>query len=469
MTRERGLKGEVAVIVPSGMLGAGLKAEHVQHGIRRGARAIACDSGSTDSGPSYLARGVSKMNREAVKRDLEILIKAAAGAGIPLLVGTCGTAGSDAGVDWTAEIAVEVARERRLQPRIALLYSEQSVETLKRKLAWGLTRPLAPSGALTDELLDSCDRIVALMGPEPYIAALRQGATIVLGGRTTDPAVLAAVPIMMGAGFGPSWHAAKVAECGGQCTERPRAGGVLMRVGADAFEMEPLDAANQCTPNSVSAHMLYETIDPNRMSEPGGTLDVTDASYLPVDARTVRVTGSRWQDSAYTMKLEGAASGCYQTIMLVGIEDTEVLANLDTFIDRLYAALLDRVDDIFGRTAGEYDISLRPYGWNAVSGQRVPADAAPPREVGLLFVATAATQELATKIAKACNPYFFHFPLRTGIELPSYAFPFSPAEIERGPVFEFKLNHVVEVDDPCELVRTAWIDLSEKVRLVAHG
>ena len=36
-----------------------------------GAQAIAGDSGSTDSGPSYLARGVSKINRESIKRDLE--------------------------------------------------------------------------------------------------------------------------------------------------------------------------------------------------------------------------------------------------------------------------------------------------------------------------------------------------------------------------------------------------------------
>ncbi len=44
------------------------------------------------------------------------------------------------------------------------------------------------------------------------------------------------------------------------------------------------------------------------------------------------------------------------------------------------------------------------------------------------------------------------------MELPSYGFPFSPAEIERGRVYEFRLNHVVEVDDPLELVRTEWVD-----------
>ena len=46
----------------------------------------------------------------------------------------------------------------------------------------------------------------------------------------------------------------------------------------------------------------------------------------------------------------------------------------------------------------------------------------------------------------------------------AYLRPFSPADIERGQVFEFKLNHVVEVDDPMELVRMRWIDLRREER-----
>ncbi len=102
-------------------------------------------------------------------------------------------------------------------------------------------------------------------------------------------------------------------------------------------------------------------------------------------------------------------------------------------------------------------ISLRTYGWNAVDGLPVAAAVTPPREIGLLFVATAATQELATQIAKTCNPHFFHMPLTADQQLPSYAFAFSPAEIERGQVFEFRLNHVIGVDRPDELVRTTFV------------
>lgn len=450
----------IRIIVPCGSLGAGVRAEEVRYGIERGAQAIATDAGSTDSGAAYLALGMSKNNRGAVKRDLLILMKAQAEAKIPLLIGSCGQAGGDANVDWTKEIVLEIARELSLQPRIAILYCEQDKATLKAKNAAGDVRPLPPLGPLTDDVIESCDHIVAAMGPEPYIAALQNGADIVLGGRTTDTAVLSCFALMKGAPTGPSWHAAKVAECGAQCTVYPtRGAGVLISIGADGFEVEPLNADNRCDPHSVSAHMLYENFNPFQLVEPGGVLDVTTAHYASVDDRTVKVTGSVWTKAPYTMKLEGAAAGRYQTIMLIGIQDPDVLARIDEFHDNMLAVLNERVRATIGSAAGNFHISLRLYGWNAVSGVKPEPGTPPPREVGVLFVATAETQALATQIAKACNPYFFHFPLSLDKELPSYGFAFSPADIERGRVYEFKLNHVVHVADPMELVRTEWVDL----------
>jgi acyclic terpene utilization AtuA family protein len=450
---------ETAIIVPVGAIGAGVRAADVRRGIALGAHAIAADAGSTDSGPFYLATGISKYSREAVAHDLRILMAVREEAHIPLLIGSCGTSGCDDAVDWTLEIVLDIARELGQSPRIAVLYSEQPAQRIKEMNANGAVSALAPSWALTDGAIDSCTHIVAVMGPEPYVAALQAGADIVLGGRTTDTAVLAAVPLMRGAGAGPAWHAGKVAECGGQCTVDPTDGGVLIRVRADDFDVEPLSARNRCDPHSVSAHMLYENSDPYRLVEPGGVLEVNDADYRPLDDRVVRVTGSRFVPAPYTMKLEGAGPGPFQTIMLIGIADPTVLASLDLFVDRLSSALHERVRDTLGAEAGDFDISLRAYGWNAVSGRPLPAGTPPPPEVGIMFVATASTQAIATRIAKACNSHFFHFPVRRDVELPSYAFPFSPAEIERGQVFEFRMNHVIRVDDPAAFVRTRWIDV----------
>lgn len=460
--------GGVKVLVPAGALGAGVRSDEVEIGLAAGAHAIALDAGSTDSGPAYLGSGKSKYSRVAVKRDLSILMAARAKAGIPLLVGSCGTSGCDEAVDWTLEIVLEIAAEQGVTPRIAVLYSEQDKAVLKARNADGRILPLPPLGALEDATIDACAHIVALLGPEPYAAALRAGAEIVLGGRTTDTAVLAAVPLMLGAASGPAWHGAKVAECGGQCTVNPMNPGILFSVDEEGFDIAPLSPDNRCEPHTVSAHMLYENSDPFRLIEPGGVLDVTESVYRSLDGRTVRVTGSRWEPKPYTMKLEGAAGGPFQTIMLVGIEDPAVLADLDGFMARMDEILRERIHRAMGDTVGDFDISLRAYGWNAVSGVSPAPGSSPPREIGLMFVATAESQAQATQIAKVCNPYFFHFPVRRDIELPSYAFPFSPAEIERGQVFEFKLNHVVETADPFELVRTRWVN-PQQAKEAGHG
>jgi hypothetical protein len=329
------------------------------------------------------------------------------------------------------------------------------------RAAAGSITPLAPMTDSAPDRFSACDHIVALMGPEPYIAALREGADIVLGGRTTDTAVLAAVPLMRGTATGPAWHAAKIAECGSLCTTHPREGGVMIHVGHDHFTIEPLGADNQCTVDTVYSHMLYENSDPFLLHEPGGILDVRAAKYVALDERVVRVTGSRFLPQPYTMKLEGASGGGWQTMMLVGIQDPEVLAEIDRFVAHMHEVLVARVRQTMGERAGTFDISLRAYGWNAVSGLAPPAGTPAPREIGLMFVATAATQQIATEIAKTCNPWFFHLPLNARQELPSYAFPFSPAEVERGQVYEFQLNHVVHVEHPMELVRTVFVAREE--------
>ena len=148
--------------------------------------------------------------------------------------------------------------------------------------------------------------------------------------------------------------------------------------------------------------------------------------------------------------------------MLIGIRDPDVLARIDEFHDKMLATHYKRVHDTIGAAAGDFHISLRMYGWNGVTGMKPPEGTPPPRELAVLFVATAATQEMAHEIAKSCNPRFFHFPIDLSKGLPSYGFPFSPAEVDRGPVYEFKLNHIIELDDPMSVVRTVWLDLSRK-------
>lgn len=444
---------EVRVLVPAGMLGAGFPPRTVDRGLALGADVIAVDGGSTDSGPHYLGSATPKTTAAAVARDLRLLLRACARAGIPLVVGSCGTGGTDAGVDWVAGIVEELLREEGLALTVARIYSEQRAADLVEQLDAGRISPLPPQGALDAATLESCTHIVGMMGHEPIVEALQAGADVVLAGRATDTAVAAAVPLMRGMPAGPTWHASKIVECGGQCTTDPRPGGVLATIDAGGFTIEPLDESVACTPTSVAAHMLYETVDPFSMREPAGTLVVRDAVYTALDERRVRVEGSRFEPAdQHTIKLEGARVAGYTTMSFSAIRDPHILADIAGWAALLEEVLAARVQQTLGLAPPAYEIDLRLYGHDAVLGSIDPATG-PPREVGAMLLVQAPDQATATAVAKIANPLMLHLPPRGMAHLPSLAFPFSPAETERGPAYEFALHHVVDVDDPSGMFR----------------
>jgi Acyclic terpene utilisation family protein AtuA len=443
----------VGVLVPAGMLGAGFDPATVVRGLALGADVIAVDGGSTDSGPYYLGTGQAKTAEDAVRRDLRILLAAACDAGIPLIVGSCGTGGTDADVRWVAGIVHEICAEDGLNLKVARIYSEQRAADLLPRLRAGRIHPLAPSGQLDAATLQRCTHIVGMMGHEPIEQALRVGADVVLAGRATDTALSAAFPLMRGMAPGPTWHAAKIVECGGQCTTDPRTGGVFARIDHSGFTVEPLDPDTACTPTSVAAHMLYETVNPFTMREPAGTIEVAGARYTALDDHTVRVEGSRFEPAVqYTIKLEGAAVSGYETVSFAGIRDPRILASLDEWAEFFDKTLTERVEEVLGLAVGSWDADLRLYGHNAILGDLEPAPAS-PREVGVMLLVSAVDQQTATAISKIANPLLLHLPLPGMTYLPSFAFATSPAHIDRGAAYEFVLNHVVAVDTPTELFR----------------
>jgi hypothetical protein len=446
---------KVSVLAPTGMLGAGFPEATIERGIALGADVISVDAGSTDSGPYYLGSAQPKTTRAAVARDLRILLRAAAGAGIPLIVGSCGTSGTDAGVDWVAGIVTDLLADDGLDLRVARVYSEQDADTLTKRLEEGRIHALPPLGELRPQTLESCTHIVGMMGHEPIVAALEAGAQVVLAGRATDTAVAAAYPLMKGMPAGPTWHASKIIECGGQCTTDPRAGGVLATIDKDGFSIEPLDPAVACTPILVAAHMLYETVNPFRMREPAGTLDVREATYTALDDRRVRVEGSLFHAAdQHTVKLEGARITGYETMSFSAIRDPHILANIDDWAALMRTMIRQRVEQTLGLSEDKYAFDLRLYGHNAVLGHLEPAQAA-PREVGVMLLVNAPDQATATAVAKIANPLMLHLPTADMNYLPSLAFATSPAETERGPAYEFVLHHVVDTTTPTDMFRVA--------------
>ena len=440
----------VRVLIPSGALGLNYDKAALDRGLACKPDIIAIDGGSTDSGPAYLGRGVSKYSRASTKVEWRGLMEARAKAGVPLVIGTAGTCGTDSAVDWLLDITREIATEIGQTVKIAVLRSSQSNADIANAYSNNRLQPLPNAPEISKLTLLDCTNIVALAGAEQISAALETGADIVIAGRTTDTAIIAALPLMRGLNAGAAWHGAKIGECGALCATNPQSGVVLIGFDDEGFTITPMAEDSCATPHTVSAHMLYENSDPFILYEPGGHLDVTDAKYTALDDKRVRVTGSKWVPSSqYNVKLEGAILAGYQSVLIVLLRDKRYVANAKEWAEDITEKCTEKVIDRMGLSAGEFNIELRLIGKTASFGD-LESRTDPPVEIGVMGVVTAATQALATEIGQILNPYLLHHPLTSEEEQPTFAFPFSPADLSRGAIYAFCLNHVLELSNPMD-------------------
>ena len=435
------------VLIPSGALGLSYDRAALHAGISRNPNIIAIDGGSTDSGPHYLGTGTSKYSRSTIKAQWRELMLARAEANVPLVIGTAGTCGADDAVDWLAEITREIAQDVDQDIRLAILKSSQPVSRIKTALENDQIKPLEPVLDINETCIEACTNIVALAGVEQIQKALETGADIVIAGRTTDTAIIAALPLARGCHFGGAWHGAKIGECGALATTKPNSGTIMITFDTHGFTVEPMAETARATPYTVSAHMLYENSNPLQLYEPGGHLDVTRATYTALDDRRVRVTGSNWVPSdIYTVKLEGARIGGYQSVSLTLIREKRYTNNIQTWVADVETACKTEAQE---EVDGNFTLELRIIGLNATLGH-LDKTAKIGTEVGILAIVTADTEGTAQEVAKILNPYLLHHPLSEQEEMPTFAFPFSPNEMFRGEFYEFCLNHVMILKDPME-------------------
>ena len=447
----------IKVLVPSGVLGLGFDLEALNNGVKNNPDIISIDGGSTDSGPYSLGSGTSKYSRAAIKAEWKSLMIAREKANVPLVIGSCGTCGTNGMVDWMENITIELAEELNQNIKIAKLYCQQEKNFIKKKFQLSKIFPLNPAPMLNDQLIEEMTNIVALAGAEQIQECINTGAEIILAGRTTDTAIISALPLMKGANPGSSWHGAKVAECGALCTTNPTSGVVMVEFDKTGFTVEPMSKNASCTSETVAAHMLYENADPYILHEPGGYMDVTFSNYYNIDKKKVRVEGAKWHSSKqYSVKLEGAKIAGYQASLLVLLRDKNYVENVKKWTDKLSKFLKKEINERMAIDTSEYSMEFRHIGLNATLGE-LEKNIRSPVEVGVLCLITSKNQ-ISTEIAKLINPFLLHFPLSSNEELPTFAFPFSPVHSDRGCVYEFALNHILELDNPMDAFQ---IEISE--------
>jgi ribosome modulation factor len=450
---------EIRIVSATGILGSGFREESLKRAMAREPHFIGADSGSTDPGPHYLGSSDTLFSDSAYKRDLRLMLLAGRAANVPVIVGSACTGGNDEQLARLVGIAREIAREEKLSFRLAAISAEQDKGYLTGKLREGKVTPLANAPALDEAVIARSAHIVGMAGIEPYVEALENGADVVIAGRSSDTSIFSALPVMRGIAPASVWHAAKILECGAACVVlRKYPDCMFATVRDDHFIVEPPNPDYHCDPESIASHNLYENATPYTLVEPSGVLDTRSARYEAISDRAVRVSGSTFEPSArYTIKLEGAELAGYQAIIVGSVRDPIILKQLDQWLAGLTKAARERIAAVYGEGIGEkYRLDVRVFGRNATMGPLEP-DMRIGHEVGLLFQVTAETQALATALTKSVSHIAVHYPVPewTGL-ITSIAYPYSPAEIPRGPCYRFNMNHVVEPASPLEMFRIEY-------------
>ncbi|KAH7118594.1 hypothetical protein B0J13DRAFT_513606 [Dactylonectria estremocensis] len=472
------------IVAPVGMLGYGFDEVLTAHELAKLVpsgipTAIILDSGSTDSGPEKLALGTTTCPRTAYMKDLAKMMKLIHTFRVPLIFGSAGGDGTDEHVKLMGEIIAEIAAEKENRNyciKAISIFSDIKKETILERLQAGRVQGCGPNvPPLTPTDVEASPRVVAQIGPEPFIDAMEAHPdfNVIIGGRAYDPAPFAAFASFqlkrqhsnissadIQARYGGFLHMGKIMECGGQCSTPKSPGAVATVYPSGVFDIRPMSPGSRCTPFSVAAHALYENARPDVLRGPGGALHLEDTNYEQLeDGRTVRVSGSQYRSSKaqglpHQFKLEAARVTGYRSMFMGGIRDFILIGEIDDLLPRVKAYVKEQYPD----ATGIWDLDFHVYG----KGQ---STAAGPGELFIICEVIAQTQALATSLAAKARVAMIHGPY-PGMKATAGNFGFGIGgfmEIGLGPAAKFSVYHLMDLEPGEERLRLGSQDTHDQL------
>ena len=441
------------IICPNGHLGfAPLRVESFELGVQAHPHYIAADSGSDDVGPVPLGSDTSTSPESWQRHDLEHMLLASRRLGVPMIIGSAGDTGSNSRVDLYVAIIQELAHKHKLPKfRLGYFYSEVDKQHVREQMRQGkAVRGLDGYADLTEAELDATGRIVAMAGVHPFVALLRQGADVVIGGRSSDAAVFAAPALHHGFSADHAYYLGKVLECASFCAE-PYGGKetVLGEISHDDVKVTAMHPQQRCTIASVSGHAMYERSNPYEEFFAGGQLDMTHCRYEQFNERTTRITGSRFlPDTTVRVKLEGSGKVGERYVGFCGIRDPYTIAN----VDKVIQWARDQARARFGDSG--YALHYNVYGRDGVMGDLEPLRDQPGHELCIMVQGVAPTREMAEELTMIGLRQMFYarLPDVKGTA-GSVAFPLDEV-LHASAAYRWTLNHTMEVQDPMALFPT---------------
>jgi hypothetical protein len=436
--------GPLRVLSASGQLGYGIPEAAFARGMARKPHFIGADMGSIDPGPYYLGSGEMAAPEAMVRRDLALVLHAALEAGIPLVIGSAGTAGARPQLERVAGVLKEIAAEQGLRFRLATIASDVPAELVVQAQREGRLAPIGPMPEPAGADVRACTHIVGQCGTETFARAFATDPDVVLAGRACDTAIFAALPEALGYPAGLALHMAKIVECTSLCCRPGGRDAMLAELDAEGFTLESMNPDSHATPASVAAHALYEQADPFQVDEPGGTLYLADARYEALDGHRTRVSGARFEPRERpTLKIEGARRLGARAVLVAGIADPTMLQVLDEVLEAVTAK-------VRGLVPGDWQPVPHVYGRGAV--RPLPTAQRATHEAGLVLEFIAPDAALARTAAAVYKQNLLHHGYAGRVSTAgNLAFPFTPGELDAHEAYGFVLYHVM-ADAPMDAI-----------------
>jgi hypothetical protein len=295
------------------------------------------------------------------------------------------------------------------------------------------TDTILENGRKTETLRDTLVSAEVYLGAEPIVAALRQGAQIVVTTRVADPSLFLA-PMMFEFGWNSLDHErlgagsgiGHLLECGAQAT-----GGYFADPGFKdvpepwnlAFPIATVDETGAATitkvagtggaitPMTLKEQLLYEVHDPSNYITPDVVVDFTTARLTEIGPNAVRVSNISGKPRTPTFKV---SIGCQEGF--IG-EDMFFYAGPGALRRaELAKRILDERFKIVGLEAEEVRIDF--IGVNAIHGVASPNPSQEPYEVAVRVAARTCTRAEAIKVGREVDGMAVSGVAMTGKRVP---------------------------------------------------
>ncbi|KAA9166481.1 DUF1446 domain-containing protein [Amycolatopsis acidicola] len=452
MTSARTTPGKVRILGFVNHIAPGPEiAASIDRAFEWGVDVIVAQGTGSDWGPYWLGSG--EMPAADVAANVEPYVAAAVRHGVPFVF-SFGIAGSDVHLERDLAQFDALCERRGWDLRVGVVRSEVDKDLLKRAVEDGPAvvaageDPQLPAELGTADV-DAAERVVALIGPEPVMAALADGVDGVLTGRALDIGLFMALPMLRGLPKAIAAHAGKLLECGGLAAEPGDSGQCLWaELGPDGFEVRSPSPDHVVSVRSLVSHTFYERSHPSLEENPGGVLDLREATYRPTELG-VWCEGAAWIEKPYTVLMEGATRTGFRAVSVLGVREPALLARIREWADSAEGQVRGAARFATAFAEGKVELGIRIFGLDGVLGALEPHDRVTGHEASVIVDVVADDRALAEQVA-----YFAFIRLFIGpypgrkTTAGNAAAPFMPVVIPVSEVYRFGIYHLLPLTDP---------------------